>query len=133
MNLSLESALVPQKTAQLTKKRKKSKNSHPVLCLICEQDIIDDRDDSVLCEGICQTWLHSRCAGLSKQVFAILSKSKDPYMCSFCLLSKYKEEITGLRNQITSLTNELASLKCNSAQMHLSNLHHIARTLQMLR
>ena len=34
-------------------------------------------------------------------------------MCSFCSLSKYKEEITGLRNQIASLTNELASLKCN--------------------
>ena len=93
--------------------KKKSKNSHVVSCSICEQDIIDDRDDSVFCEGICQTWLHRRCAGLSKQVFAILSKSKDPYMCSFCSLSKYKEEITGLRNQITSLTNELASLKCN--------------------
>ena len=48
-----------------------------------------------------------------QKLFAILSKSKDPYMCSFCSLSKYKEEITGLRNQITSLTNELASLKCN--------------------
>ena len=53
------------------KEKKKSKSSHTILCCICEADIVDDTDESVLCEGICQAWMHRKCAGISRQVYLL--------------------------------------------------------------
>ena len=103
------------------KEKKKSKSSHTVSCCICEADIVDDTDESVLCEGICQAWMHRKCAGISRQVFAVISKSNDPYLCSHCMLSNYKEEIVSLKNQVNSLSNELALLKGNQVPTDVSD------------
>ena len=103
------------------KEKKKSKSSHTVLCCICDVDIVDDTDESVLCEGICQAWMHRKCAGISRQVFAVISKSNDPYLCSHCMLSNYKEEIVSLKNQVSSLSNELALLKVNQVPTDVSD------------
>ena len=75
------------------KEKKKSKSSHTVLCCICEADIVDDTDESVFCEGICQAWMHRKCAGISRQVFAVISKSNDIYTYArivCCLITRKK-------------------------------------------
>ena len=103
------------------KEKKKSKSSHTVLCCICDADIVDDTDESVPCEGLCQAWMHRKCAGISQQVFVVISKSNDPYLCSHCMLSNYKEEIVSLKNQVSSLSNELALLKGNQVPTDVSD------------
>ena len=81
---------------------------------ICEKDIIHEKDDSIFCEGTCQAWLHRCCAGISKQVFTILSKSgsNDLYFCSYSV-AQYKKEIHSLWEQVSSLSKELSSLKAS--------------------
>ena len=34
-------------------------------CAICNQDIVDGKDQALLCEGTCKGWFHRYCAGVS--------------------------------------------------------------------
>ena len=49
-----------------------------------EDDEKNDGHEAVFCEGECQIWLHRKCAGLTHQAFAKMSKSDDPYFCVYC-------------------------------------------------
>ena len=53
-------------------------------CPICVEKIADassetDGHDSVLCKGICASWLHRKCAGLSKDTFAKIGDPNTPF------------------------------------------------------
>ena len=66
-----------------TKKVQKVKSnvSHTMsACTICDENINERSktnvgDDAVLCDGKCQSWLHRRCAGLSRVRFRIVTDS----------------------------------------------------------
>ena len=45
----------------------------PVTCKVCEEIIIDGKDSTELCEGLCDGWFHRHCAGLSVAHFDALS------------------------------------------------------------
>ncbi len=66
---------------------------------------------SIQCDGICATWLHRHCAGLSLAAFDVVSNSNDPFYCPQCRLDKHELEIRSLREMITSLASQLAALK----------------------
>ncbi len=93
------------------------------LCIICEK-VIKDRDvktkakgqDSVLCEGICQGWMHRTCAGIPKPVFQAVSSSSSPFLCLYCRNSKHEEDISVLENTIKDLKGEIINLKLKISQ-----------------
>lgn len=103
----------------LTNWLKKKPPSKPFVCPICEETIKDSStsstsQQSILCEGTCSTWLHRKCAGLTKEVFQNLSKSKKPFLCSQCAISKHEEEIASLKSTIQDLTEKLASIQAKA-------------------
>ena len=97
-------------------KDKRTKENPPFICPVCDAIITEDGDDvtgddAVYCEGICDTWMHRKCVGMSKIVFDNLGGSNDPYLCPTCVISKQSKEISKLRVLVKSLTSELSSLK----------------------
>ena len=41
-------------------------------------------DDAMYCEGKCDTWIHRKCAGLSKQQYEALTEEDAPYISPHC-------------------------------------------------
>ena len=69
---------------------KRAKENPPSVCLVCDVVINEDGDDvtgddAVFCEGICDTWMHRKCVGMS--VFDNLGGSNNPYLCPTCMIS----------------------------------------------
>ena len=44
-------------------------------CVECYEDIIDGKDGAMLCEGLCDGWLHRHYGGLSLTHFDAMSVS----------------------------------------------------------
>jgi len=66
--------------------------------------------DVIFCEGSCDTWLHRKCAGLSKSVFSNLDKNV-PYICPHCRLQAQENEIKTLKTAVDMLTKIVNELK----------------------
>ena len=98
----------------------KQSSSSKHICPICE-DMIEDQSssnkghDSVLCDGLCNTWLHHGCAGLSKLAFEQVAASSKSFYCSHCSLSQQKKEIAALKAMVERLSSDL--LLINSMQV----------------
>lgn len=103
---------VQQKSTKTTSSKKQAEL---YTCPICD-DVIQEAlgkktgDDAIECSGSCMTWLHRRCAGLSKQVFKNLSKSSDPFYCPQCRLDKQQLEIDSLRQLVSNLSSKLSNI-----------------------
>ena len=87
-------------------------------CPICLEAILDSTQrkpgqDAIYCDGQCQTWIHRRCAGLSKLAFTNLCESscKNPFYCPNCRLEQQSLEISSLKSAISKLISDLADLK----------------------
>ena len=97
---------------------KKGQKKETIVCPICDEVIVDPvgskpGDDSIYCDGDCSSWLHRRCAGLSKSVFASLTKSDNPFHCPRCILSLHEKEICSLKSMVATLTSHLSLLSDN--------------------
>lgn len=77
-------------------------------------------DDAVECDGVCATWVHRRCAGLSKAAYDIISKSSDPFFCPQCRLNNQEKELTLLRVIVSSLSSKLESVCSDLASLKLN-------------
>ena len=113
----------------------KSSNKKPkkesVTCPICEDDIIDGKhgEEAIECDGICASWLHRRCAGLSRAAFTMASKSSDPFFCPHCRLHRQELEIvvslrdlvTSISSHLTMVNDEVSSLKKSLNELKSSN------------
>ena len=82
-------------------------------CPICEEVIRDESkmhagEDAIFCEGSCRTWLHRKCAGLSKSAFERLQGSEDPFRCPHCYVAKMQQELADTKRQIVLLREEIA-------------------------
>lgn len=89
--------------AKRTSKRFSTKN---VVCPVCEEEIIDSTQMSIQCDT-CMSWLHRRCAGLSKSNFERVSKPSTPFHCSPCRLHRQEIEIASLKDALSSLEGRL--------------------------
>ena len=82
-------AMPPKKgkgAVKLLTPAKTSSNTKILVCQVCEDVIVDASttkkgQESIFCEGPCGSWLHRYCAGLSKAVFASISKLTDKLFC----------------------------------------------------
>ena len=77
--------------------------------------------DSVLCQGPCQKWIHKTCAGLLIPAFKAIVKSKTPFHCFQCSLSAHATEIKDLLFQLSQLSKELAKMKLRLVESHLED------------
>ena len=81
-------------------------------CGICEQPIVDSKDQALFCEGKCKQWIHRFCAGVPLSWFATLSASPStPFHCYSCCYDKYTESVKCLTAEITMLKQEVCVLK----------------------
>ena len=102
--------LTPAKTSSDTKIQ---------VCPVCEDVRVDAStskkgQESIFCEGPCGSWLHRHCAGLSKVVFASISKSTDNIFGLPCRLRQNENELGGLRQRIVDLECKLDALLTKS-------------------
>lgn len=109
-------AVVSSPSSQSTRSSTKKSKSTCFVCPICDESIKDSStrvsgQDSVFCDGVCNTWLHRRCAGLSKMLFVALSHSKDPFYCPHCRLHLLSKELSSLRMDFDALSSKLVELQ----------------------
>ena len=53
-------------------------------CAVCDQKIVDGKDQALCCEGLCKGWFHRYCAGVSLAHFDYLSTSASSSSFSLC-------------------------------------------------
>lgn len=134
--------------------KKKSKKKGGCICPICMEIIVESTKskaghDAIYCEGLCNSWLHRRCAGLSKPLFTSMEKSSDPFYCPHCQLKNYLAEITNLKSTIASLTQTVSTLQSSfklpdqpstseqptndvPSKVPVAGTHHIERSQSIL-
>ena len=80
-------------------------------CGICEQLIIDGKEQALFCEGVCKQWIHRYCAGVPLSWFTTLSESSTAFQCYSCCQTKHAETVEGLSTQIELLKHDVCELK----------------------
>ena len=85
-------------------------------CALCSQDIIDGKEEALLCEGDgnCNKWMHRYCAGVSSIHYESLKSSPLPFNCSLCVPRTQAALIEELKAKITALTAEVAELRART-------------------
>ena len=111
------------------------KDSELYICPVCEEVIRDATETtegqaSVFCSGVCSTWLHRQCAGLSVQAFRLLDQSVEPYFCPNCKISSQNAEIGNLKREIMDLRSMLTNLeaKIDSSSQAISSTRPVSST-----
>ena len=80
-------------------------------CGICEQPIVDGKDQAVYCEGACKQWLHRYCVGIPLSCFQALSSSLAPFQCYSCYQAKHEAAIESLNSEVRALKSEVSEIK----------------------
>ena len=55
--------------------RLKGSRRQPVKCAVCDQNIVDGKDQALFCEENCQRWFHRYCAGVTVNHLETLSST----------------------------------------------------------
>ena len=104
---------------------KKVKNTQmsAVICLVCEKKIVDASanttgEDSIKCEGLCNAWLHRKCASMSKTTFEAAQLSSDPFLCPHCRHDAQQDEIRSLKESVSHLLSRVAELESRLGLSH---------------
>ena len=123
-----------------SKNSKKKKEKGTFICPICLENIVEatktrQGQDSIFCEGSCSTWLHRKCAGLSRTAFIKIDKNL-PYVCTHCKLQTQENEIKSLKNTVDMFIKTVDELKVKLEPLAISkntfqpadliNLGHLA-------
>ena len=89
-------------------------------CTVCLQLIIDssfdsEDQDSIECQGQCQKWLQTTCAGITHAAFNQLSNYYEPFLYYQCHLDAQTKEISQLISFVSQLSKNLSEIKPNLA------------------
>ena len=106
----------PPKTSEKKKKEEE-------ICIICDSAILEDNEDdeeqtgdeAIFCEGLCQGWLHRRCAGLTNAFFQKFIKTNKKFLCVFCLLFEQVSLVEELKEDVKDLKSKLSEVPPSSA------------------
>ena len=82
-----------------------------VKCAVCEQRVIEGKDQALFCEGLCNGWYHRYCAGVSVPHFQRLSTSSEPFFCAECYQARCSDEIDEMKRTVCSLKDEIVCLR----------------------
>ena len=61
--------------------------------LHCEASNDCDDDESIFCEGDCDSWVHRHCIGLPKKALINYRTSNNPFMCPSCRINKCNQNV----------------------------------------
>ena len=94
------------------------------ICPVCLEPVRDDGEsasegegesqpgqDALFCEGECKRWHHRVCACVTKERYATLSNSPEPFLCPSCTFASQQAIISSLQENVKNLSDELRSLK----------------------
>ena len=95
------------------------------VCPICMEPVLDEGEngcaqDALFCEGKCQCWQHRQCASVTKEQYAILSDSPEPFLCPSCTIAGQQVAIASLQECLEALTDEVRALKASVAVLQQS-------------
>ena len=90
---------------------KASSSSSKVKCDLCLAAIIDNKEDALQCEGVCQQWFHRCCAGVSQTVFKSLAGSEKPFFCLSCSQERHQTTLSELQSEVVTLREQVAELR----------------------
>ena len=102
----------------------------PTTCPICQKTISDPSDtcvgeDSIICDEICNTWLHLRCAGLSVSAFKAITEDPDKIPFYALIVNAWNYQMKSLlsfKSTITSLSEKLNHLSsCPASSQIITN------------
>ena len=95
-------------TADALVNSKSSTADHePTPCAVCEQNIMDGKDQALYCEGVCKQWFHRYCAGIPSSWFEKFSTTTSPFLCYSCSHQNHADCITKLTESVSSLRSEI--------------------------
>ena len=77
-------------------------------CCICLQKL-NSNDETLLCSGSCQKYLHHYCASVSEQAFN--ADDTEPFVCFCCFKSEKEKQLQTLLSTVESLKGEIDVLK----------------------
>ena len=109
-----ESPLSSMKKSSSISKPKPPKKPKQHTWPICLDEINDDTQDSIFCEGNCKSWIHRGCGGLSKPGLTLAMKISS-WNCSSCRLVLQSSEISELKKSVAALSEELLALRGDSS------------------
>ena len=76
-------------------------------CAVCCLQIVDGKDEVILCEGNCKQWYHRGCASLPPERYKELSSTDEPFSCLTYTRLAFKKEMSALSSTVTNLCEEL--------------------------
>ena len=92
--------------------KKKTANKDSSNCDLCCRLIVENKEDTIQCEGQCRLMFHRYCAGISvthHKQFA--TSSARPFVCMVCNQALQNERVLQLVAEVELLKAELAVMK----------------------
>ena len=77
---------------------------------VCEDNIEDSFQGSILCECTGNTWIHRKCAGLTKTCLSKVTENSMPFFCFQCQLLTHEKLIFSLEASINQLVDQVTAL-----------------------
>ena len=105
-----ESPLSSTKKGSSSSNSKLPKKLKRHTCPICLDEINNNTQDSIFCEGNCKSWIHHSCGGLSK-LGLTLAKKIPSWNCPSCRLILQSSEISELKKSVAALSEELFAFR----------------------
>ena len=120
----------------------KKNKKEDVICIICDSIVLEDNEDdeeqigdeAIFCEGLCQGWLHRKCAGLSNTFFKKFTGTNRKFLCVFCQLFEQVTLVEELREDVNNLKAKLADAPPGSEiTVHVSFINELKEDVKGLK
>jgi len=90
-----------------------------VKCAVCDDKIVDGKDEALFCEGRCQLWMHRYCAGVSRSQFKSLGTSTEmSYECATCFRESMAKRVQTLEDRVATILTEVSELQSVVKSFH---------------
>ena len=95
-------------------------------CGVCDQTIVDGKEQALFCDGVCKQWFHRYCAGVPLSWFKTLSTSSTPFQCYSCCQVEHVKSVENLAAKISELQLEVGQLKNVVGDLKSSSTQRLA-------
>ena len=133
MNRTKKSATAPKKKSSTHAGEAVGESAMLVKCAVCEQTIVEGKEQALYCKGTCKQWFHRYCAGIPSCWFATLSASSSPFKCYACCQAEpctcCQAEPCTLRDIVATLKEEVSVLKSDIKAVSLANVSTRVRSI----
>ena len=100
-------------------------------CGVCEQRIIDGKEQALFCAGVRKQWVHRYCEGVSAAVFKKLSTITTPFRYYTCSQLSHESELASLKESVLFLQKEVEQLCDASRCIDMLEMHKTQQSHQV--